>query len=112
MSTNPVAITLLLGSFGVFLVLRVPITISLVVSSVLTAFYLNIPLMAIVQRMVQGVNVFSLLAIPFFIMAGEIMGEGGISRGLILLSNLLFGRVRGGLAPYLGRGRREYARAR
>jgi len=98
MSTNPVAITLLLGSFGVFLVLRVPITISLVVSSVLTAFYLNIPLMAIVQRMVQGVNVFSLLAIPFFIMAGEIMGEGGISRGLILLSNLLFGRVRGGLA--------------
>jgi len=54
--------------------------------------------MAIVQRMVQGVNSFSLLAIPFFIIAGEIMGQGGISRRLIEFSNLLIGRVRGGLA--------------
>ncbi len=54
--------------------------------------------MAIVQRMVQGVNVFSLLAIPFFILAGEMMGTGGISRRLIEFSNLLIGRVRGGLA--------------
>jgi tripartite ATP-independent transporter DctM subunit len=65
---------------------------------VITAVYLKIPLMAIVQRMVQGVNVFSLLAIPFFILAGEMMGTGGISRRLIEFSNLLIGRVRGGLA--------------
>lgn len=50
------------------------------------------------QRMVGGINVFSLLAIPFFIVAGEIMGHGGISKRLIDLSNLLMGRVRGGLA--------------
>ena len=54
--------------------------------------------MAIIQRMVQGVNSFSLLAIPFFILAGEIMGQGGISRRLIQFSNLLIGRLRGGLA--------------
>src|SRR5690606_27198832 len=76
----------------------VPITFSLAVSSIITAMYLKIPLMAVMQQMVQGVNSFSLLAIPFFIIAGEIMGEGGISRRLIAFSNLLVGRVRGGLA--------------
>ncbi|HOO87620.1 MAG TPA: TRAP transporter large permease subunit, partial [Synergistales bacterium] len=98
MSDPTIATWILLGSFALFLVLKVPITFSLAVSSVLTAIYLKIPLMAIVQQMVQGVNSFSLLAIPFFIIAGEMMGEGGISRRLIAFSNLLVGRVRGGLA--------------
>jgi tripartite ATP-independent transporter DctM subunit len=98
MSDPTVATWILLGSFALFLVLKAPITFSLAVSSVLTAMYLKIPLMAIVQQMVQGVNSFSLLAIPFFIIAGEMMGEGGISRRLIAFSNLLVGRVRGGLA--------------
>ena len=89
---------ILLGSFALLLVLKVPITFTLVVSSILTAMYLKIPLMVILQQMVQGVNSFSLLAIPFFIIAGEIMGEGGISRRLIEFSNLIVGRVRGGLA--------------
>jgi tripartite ATP-independent transporter DctM subunit len=93
-----IATALLLGSFVLFLLLRISITFCLVASSVITAVYLKIPLMAIVQRMVQGVNVFSLLAIPFFILAGEMMGTGGISRRLIEFSNLLIGRVRGGLA--------------
>ena len=93
-----IATIILLGSFVLFLILRISITFSLVASSILTAIYLKIPLMAIVQRMVQGVNVFSLLAIPFFILAGELMGAGGISRRLIEFSNLLIGRVRGGLA--------------
>jgi len=48
--------------------------------------------------MVQGVRSFSLLAIPFFIIAGEMMGQGGISRRLVLFANVLVGRVRGGLA--------------
>jgi tripartite ATP-independent transporter DctM subunit len=93
-----IAITLLLGSFVGMLLLQIPITFCLAVASVITALYLNIPLMAIVQQMVQGVRSFSLLAIPFFIIAGEMMGQGGISRRLILFSNLLVGRVRGGLA--------------
>lgn len=93
-----VATAILLGSFLVLLVIRVPITFSLAVSSALTAFYLGVPLTAVVQRMVQGVRSFSLLAIPFFILAGEIMSRGGISRRLIEFSNVLVGRVRGGLA--------------
>ena len=92
------ASTILLGLFALLLILKVPITFTLAISSIMTAFYLNIPMLAIVQRMVQGVNSFSLLAIPFFILAGEIMSQGGISRRLIEFSNILIGRVRGGLA--------------
>lgn len=92
------ATTILLGLFVLLLILKVPITFTLAISSIVTAFYLKIPMLAIIQRMVQGVNSFSLLAIPFFILAGEIMSQGGISRRLIEFSNILIGRVRGGLA--------------
>ena len=90
--------TILVGGFLVLIVFRVSITFSLAAASIATALYLKIPLLAIVQMMVQGVRSFSLLAIPFFIVAGELMGRGGISRRLIELSNVLVGRVRGGLA--------------
>jgi tripartite ATP-independent transporter DctM subunit len=93
-----IATILLLGLFVFFMIIRLPITFSLIFSSIITALYLKIPLMAVVQQMVQGVRSFSLLAIPFFIIAGEMMGQGGISRRLILFSNLLVGRIRGGLA--------------
>jgi len=93
-----IATILLLGTFIVLLFLEIPITFTLILSSIVTALYLKIPLMAVVQQMVQGVKSFSLLAIPFFIIAGEMMGQGGISRRLILFSNLIVGRIRGGLA--------------
>ncbi len=93
-----IASWILMVSFIILLVLRVPITFTLATSAIVTAAYMKIPLMAIVQRMVQGVNSFSLLAIPFFILAGEMMSKGGISRRLIEFSNVLVGRVRGGLA--------------
>ncbi len=89
---------LLLGTFVVLLILRTPITFTLIFSSVVTALYLDVPMMTIMQRMVSGVRSFSLLAIPFFILAGEIMGRGGISQRLIAFSNALIGQVRGGLA--------------
>lgn len=96
---NPsVATAILIGSFVILLLFKFPITFTLFLSSVFTALYLNIPLMSIVQRTVSGVNSFSLLAIPFFILAGEIMGRGGISRRLVEFSNAIIGRVRGGLA--------------
>ncbi|TXC90671.1 TRAP transporter large permease [Metabacillus litoralis] len=91
-------ILILMGSFVLLLLLRVPVALCLVVSSFLTGMYLDIDLAALVQRMVGGLNSFSLLAIPFFILAGEIMNEGGISRRLINLSNVIIGKVRGGLA--------------
>ncbi len=92
------AIALLLGGFVLLMILRVPITYSLASASIVTAIYLKIPLMAIVQQMVQGVRSFSLLAIPFFIIAGEMMGQGGIARKLIELANVFVGRIQGGLA--------------
>ncbi|HCG63674.1 MAG TPA: hypothetical protein DHV69_04730 [Sphaerochaeta sp.] len=98
MSDPTTATAILMGSFVILLLLKFPITFTLFISSVFTALYLNIPLMSIVQRTVSGVNSFSLLAIPFFILAGEIMGRGGISRRLVEFSNALVGRVQGGLA--------------
>lgn len=92
------ATAILMGSFVILLLLKFPITFTLFISSVFTALYLNIPLLSIVQRTVSGVNSFSLLAIPFFILAGEIMGRGGISRRLVEFSNAMVGRVQGGLA--------------
>jgi len=92
------AIALLLGSFIFLLLIRVPISFSLIFSSLITATYLKIPLMAVVQQMVQGVRSFSLLAIPFFIIAGEMMSQGGISRRVVLFASVMVGRVRGGLA--------------
>ncbi|WP_174727488.1 TRAP transporter large permease [Mesobacillus harenae] len=91
-------VLVLLGSFILLLLIRVPVALGLVVSSFLTGLYMDIDLAALVQRMVGGLNSFSLLAIPFFILAGEIMNEGGISRRLINLANVIIGRVRGGLA--------------
>lgn len=93
-----IATWILLGSFAIMLILRIPITFALAASSIFTAMYLKIPLMVIIQQMVQGVNSFSLMAIPFFIIAGEIMGEGGISQRLIEFANVIVGRFRGGLA--------------
>jgi len=98
MSDPAIATALLLGGFVLLMILRVPITYSLASVSLVTAIYLKIPLMAIVQQMVQGVRSFSLLAIPFFIIAGEMMGQGGIARKLIELANIFVGRIRGGLA--------------
>jgi tripartite ATP-independent transporter DctM subunit len=92
------AIILLLGTFAVLVLLRVPITFCLAMAAVLTGIYLNIPLEAIVKVMADGVMNFSLLAIPFFIIMGEIMNEGGISRRIVNLANLFVGRFPGGLA--------------
>ena len=98
MADPTVATIILLGGFIVLMALRVPITYALASVSLATAIYLKIPLMAIVQQMVQGVRSFSLLAIPFFIIAGEIMGQGGIARKMIEMANVFVGRIRGGLA--------------
>ena len=98
MPDTSIAIAILLVSFALLLMLRMPISFTLGLSSILTALYLHLPLATLFQRMVSGIQSFSLLAIPFFILAGEIMGQGGISRRLITFANALVGRMRGGLA--------------
>lgn len=96
---NPtVAMWLLLGSFFVFILLRMPVIFAIAVSSCITLLYVNIPLMAFIQQMGKGVDSFSLMAIPFFVLAGEIMGAGGISDRLLQAANAIVGRFRGGLS--------------
>ncbi|MGH0052378.1 MAG: TRAP transporter large permease, partial [Sphaerochaetaceae bacterium] len=64
----------------------------------LTVLYLGLPAQLIAQNIVKGINSFSLMSVPFFILAGEIMSAGGITKRLVKLSNALVGWIRGGLA--------------
>ena len=98
MIVDSLGITLLLSIFAVLVLLRVPITFCLAISAIVTGIYLNLPLEAIVKVMADGVMNFSLLAIPFFIIMGEIMNEGGIAQRIVNLANLFVGRLPGGLA--------------
>jgi tripartite ATP-independent transporter DctM subunit len=97
MVLNTVAITILLGVFAFLIIIKLPVAFCLAFSAFATAAYMGIPLGALTQKMVSGVDSFSLLAIPFFILVGEIMGAGGISDRLVRLANVFVGRIRGGL---------------
>jgi len=91
-------ILLLFGALALLMVLRVPIAFSLVISSVIASLYLKIPLFFLFQKMVNGLDSFTFLAVPFFILAAQIMIEGGISDKLMSFANVLVGRIRGGTA--------------
>jgi len=98
LASTGIAIAILVVSFVVLILFRFPIALTLVVSSLLTVLYLGIPLPVIGQQMVQGMNSFSLLAIPFFILTGQIMSAGGLASRIVNFAILLVGRIRGGLA--------------
>ncbi|PRY19343.1 tripartite ATP-independent transporter DctM subunit [Aliiruegeria haliotis] len=98
MVTDPVASAILIGSFVGMLLLGTRIFLAMGISAVVTLWYMGVPLMVVFQKIVNGVSSFSFLAIPFFIMAGDIMTAGGISDRIIRLSKALIGWIRGGLA--------------
>ncbi|MDE5415167.1 TRAP transporter large permease [Alkalihalobacterium chitinilyticum] len=80
-------------------IINVPIAIALAMSAaIIFIIQDSIPLLSIMQRMFSSVDSFPLLAIPFFILAGKLMESGGMSKRLIHLANVIFGRMRGGLA--------------
>lgn len=88
---------ILLGVFAVCVVIGVPVAFALGIAAV-SAFYAEgLPLMIAFQRIVSGINVFSLMAIPFFIFAGELMFHGGIAIRLVRFASAAVGAVRGGL---------------
>lgn len=94
-------IYILILSFIVFVGLRVPVAWSIGISSLLTILVSvdSIPAFTTIsQRVVTGLDSFSLLAIPFFIMAGHIMNRGGIAKRLIEFAKSLVGSLPGGLA--------------
>jgi C4-dicarboxylate transporter DctM subunit len=90
--------TVLFISFVLLLTLNVPISFSLLISSLIALAYQGIPLMVMIQRVVTAADSFILIAIPFFMLAGNLMSGGGISRALTGFANAVVGFVRGGLA--------------
>lgn len=89
---------LLFGSFFLLLALGVPILFSMGVSAGVYYVVSGYPLMQFVQKTIGGVDSFTLLAIPFFLLAGDIMGKGGISKRMLRFANALVGPLTGGLA--------------
>lgn len=98
MTANIPAIAILLGTFVVLILLRVNIAFAVGAASAACLWYLHIPLVNVCQYMVKGLNSFSLMAVPFFIVMGSLMGAGGISEKLISLADSLVGWMHGGLA--------------
>jgi tripartite ATP-independent transporter DctM subunit len=88
----------LLGSFIALMLIGMPVAYALGLAAIVGALWIDIPLDALMIQIASGVNKFSLLAIPFFVLAGAIMAEGGMSRRLVAFANVLVGFVRGGLS--------------
>lgn len=90
---------ILLGTAFVLMLIGLPIAFSILAASIVALTTIgNIPLMVIPQNIFTGLDSFSLLAIPFFVLAGSLMTSGGITEKLLDLANSLMGRYRGGLA--------------
>lgn len=83
----------------VCLLLAVPVAFSLIITGVVAMLWVgDIPLMALPQQLIAGIDSLLLLAIPFFLLAGDLMNSGGITTRLLDFTNALVGRFRGGLA--------------
>ncbi len=92
---------ILFFSFLAMLALKIPISVAIALSSFLALLTVNsfgISAATIAQRMATGLDSFALLAIPFFILSGQLMNHGGIARRLIDFAEIFAGRFRGGLA--------------
>ena len=98
MNVETLAIIVLLGSFIAMILLRFPIAYAVALSSLFCLMVQALPLTTICQQMVKGISSFSLMAVPFFITMGCLMGSGGISAKLIELANACVGWMTGGMA--------------
>ncbi|MEO8385909.1 MAG: TRAP transporter large permease [Betaproteobacteria bacterium] len=91
------ALTILCISFVVLLALGVPVAFAIGLSAVCTILYEGLPIAVLFQQMMSGMNIFSFLAIPFFVFSGELMLHGGIADKIVNLAKSLVGHIRGGL---------------
>ena len=98
MAVQTLAIVVLLVSFFVMIFLRFPIAYAVGLSSVLCMMAQGQALTDVCRLMVKGISSFSLMAVPFFITMGVLMGSGGISEKLIALADACVGWMRGGMA--------------
>jgi len=91
-------ILVLLGSFAVLCAIGVPVAYALGLAAIVAALWVDIPLEAVMLKISDGTDDFALLAIPFFVLAGAIMAEGGMAVRLINLAKVFVSFIRGGLA--------------
>ena len=89
---------ILLGSFALLCALGVPVAYALGLAALAAAAWVDIPLEAVILKISDGTDDFALLAIPFFVLAGAIMAEGGMAARLVNLARIFVGMIRGGLA--------------
>ncbi|MEP4033849.1 TRAP transporter large permease [Roseibium polysiphoniae] len=87
----------LFGTFVFLLLIGTPVAFCLGAASLATVLYLGMPPVIVFQRLNSGVSVYALMAIPFFIFAGELMVRGDIARRLVALAGAMVGHLRGGL---------------
>ncbi len=88
---------ILFGSFTALLLIGTPVAFCLGAASFFTILYLGLPPVVVFQRLNSGISVFALMAIPFFIFAGDLMVRGDIARRLVALAGAMVGHMRGGL---------------
>ena len=89
----------LIGTFIVLCLVGMPVAYALGLAAIAAALWMGIPLEAIALKTSDGMDDFPLLAIPFFILAGAIMGEGGMAERIINLAKVFVGFIRGGFWP-------------
>jgi tripartite ATP-independent transporter DctM subunit len=89
---------ILIGSFAIVCLMGMPVAYALGIASILAALWVGIPLEAVMLKVSGGMSGFSLLAIPFFILAGAIMAVGGMAERLVNLAKVFVGFIRGGMA--------------
>ena len=92
---NPLVV--LMGSFVLFIFLRVPVAFALGAASLLTIATLGLPFVSVINQMYSSIDSFPLLAVPFFLLLGRLMNHGGITDRLVKLSEALVGHIKGGL---------------
>jgi tripartite ATP-independent transporter DctM subunit len=88
---------ILIVVFAICVIIGLPVAFALGVASVSAFFYEGLPMMIAFQRIISGISIFSLMAIPFFIFAGELMFHGGIAIRLVRFASSAVGAMRGGL---------------
>src|ERR1700754_2333714 len=91
-------IFVLLGSFTIVCLLGMPVAYALGIAAIATALYIDLPLEAVMLKVAGGMSGFSLLAIPFFILAGRIRAVDGMAERLVNLAKVFVGALRGGMA--------------
>jgi tripartite ATP-independent transporter DctM subunit len=89
---------ILLFSFLVLMFVGIPVAYAMGLATLITALWIDMPLEAIMLKISDGMDDFALLTIPFFVLAGAIMSEGGVARRLVDLAKVFVGFMRGGLA--------------